>query len=159
MAFLSWLSENHGRFIVEPIVPELKEGSLKLSFQGVAPDITISIHGKGSIVVAVDYQGECWDLLTEFDVFPKRNSAGDYYCDQCLPGSIKYYRSRMELFKEHSFEPMLEWVNDHFRPDHWIMLFGKKNRMTWAVIVKEEDMEATKIREEIFVDAFPVISR
>ena len=112
-AFLTWLSENHGRFIVEPVVPKLKDGSLKLSFHGLSPDITISIHGKGSIVVPVYYQGECWDLIREFDVFPKRNSAGDYYCDQCLPESLKYYRTRKELYEKHSFEPIKIDAEDH----------------------------------------------
>src|SRR5664280_2296437 len=98
MAFLSWLSENKNRFVIEPSVSGLKQGSLKVRFPGVTPAINISIFGKGDIAVAVDYRGECWDLLVDLDVFPKRTSAGDHYCEFCLPESRKFYRSRKELF-------------------------------------------------------------
>ena len=109
--------------------------------------------------MSVNHHGDCWDILKEFDVLLRRNSVGYHYCGFCLPGSKKYYCSRRELLIQHSFEPLLEWVNAHFRPDYWILLFGDEGHTTWAKIVRKEDLDAAKAREglDVFVRAFPVI--
>jgi len=158
---MSWLSESHTRFIVEPGISKARDGHLEISFHGVAPEIAVIIHGKGDIGVVINHHGGCWDILSEFDILPRRNSVGDHYCGFCLPGSKKFYRSRRELLTEHGFEPLLKWINENFQPSRWILLFGEEGHTTWAKIVKEEDVEPTKAREglEAFVRAFPVIVR
>ncbi len=154
--FISWFSENRSRFVIEPTITKPKNGCLKMTFPGVASEIRVSVYGYG-IAVSVDPHGDCWDILKDFDIAPRRNSAGDYYCDMCLPEFKKFYRSRKELLAKHSFEPFMEWINGHFQPDRWVLLFEMRGR--WATIVKEGDVESRKQREgaEYFVRAFPVI--
>ena len=154
--FFPWLSENRSRFVIEPAITKPKNGCLEMRFPGIAPEIKVSVYGYG-IAVSVDPHGDCWDILKDFDIAPRRNSAGDYYCDRCLPEFKKFYRSSKELFAKHSFEPFIEWINNHFQPDRWVLLFEMRGR--WAMIVKEEDMEARKKGEgaEYFVRAFPVM--
>jgi hypothetical protein len=159
-AFTSWLSENSDRFVVKPIVSKeiiRKAPYLTVGFSGGAPEVTISIYGCGNIDAYVMYHGRCWDTLRWFDVYPRRDLSGGYYCSECLPEAKKLFRSRKELLAEHSFEPLLEWVNENFTPSRWVCLFAiDGSGSTWAEIVQEKDVNLMRSKED-FVHAFPLL--
>jgi len=86
----------------------------------------------------------------EFDCFPEKSDDDKYYCRECKryleeqgkQDEVKYYFSEDELLKDHVYEPLLEWANRKLTPEHKLCLGGDKNSMTWAKILKEDEIDA-----------------
>ena len=45
-----------------------------------------------------------------------KNQNGFYYCGLCESIYVKLYKSKEDLLAEHSFEVLLEWVNEKYIP-------------------------------------------
>ena len=81
-AFERWLADNRARFAHPPRITQRRKGHLTLAFQGITTKITGWVNRSG-VGIAVEHEGECVDLIADFDVAPCRDSAGRYFCGMC----------------------------------------------------------------------------
>jgi hypothetical protein len=157
--FLDWLSENREHFVVEPCVTRTDKRSVRFGFAGIRSEINAVCYESsryGCISIAADYQGECWDLLADFDVSLRRLSSGDYFCKLCHVPGRKYFRSRQELLVNHLFEPLLEWANKYLTPLSWLCFFTiEGGGATWAKIIEKDQIESDE-EFTCLVHSFPV---
>jgi len=107
-------------------------------------------------MITVDYNGECWDIIWETDVWERCNSRGLYYCDGCLPEHKKFYPSRKELWEEHCFKAILEWADETFNESNLLYICGEEGSYTAAQIKPESEMKNMESREDLLT-ALPVL--
>jgi hypothetical protein len=89
------------------------------------------------IWISVDWQGENWDYLDCFDFCPKA-VLGGYVCHMCYPEAQKLYPSCEALWRDHTFEPFLEWVNGKLVKAKWIGLYATEDRgCTWGKLLSD----------------------
>ncbi len=72
------------------------------------------LHGwldRHEIVIAVDYDGMTSDLILDLETFPEHGEAG-VVCRLCSRDERRVFASREELWRDHLFEPLLQWVNE-----------------------------------------------
>ena len=59
----------------------------------------------------MDSDDEFWAFLHEdIEIYPKIAQDNKHYCELCT--KPVYYNSINELYINHSFEPVLEWINN-----------------------------------------------
>jgi hypothetical protein len=178
--FDRWLAHNAARFHHPPHVVVSRRDYFVLQFAGVTPAIKCVIKKKGvvgiynflkgeesirlvfvrqvyevDVDIYITYQGETWDILTDFDVYQGRTSTGHYYCDACTPQ--ERFPSRAALWVAHCFEPLLAWANEHFQASQWLWLCRVEG-MTWAGLKLLEDMDGRETTADL-VYAYPVVRR
>jgi hypothetical protein len=128
--FHDWLDGNRSRF-AHPVELQKKPGQWgKYSFAGIHPAISGSLTESG-LNVSAEYQGECWDLLFDVDAYPKKVPEG-YVCRECLPGYQKLFVSRSDLWADHLFERLLNWVNEELSRAQWLVLEAIPPEYSWA---------------------------
>jgi hypothetical protein len=154
--FHHWLQANYYRFKHPPRIIKICQDDLFFQFNGVTPMIQGYLNESGNFEIGVYFRGECWDIVAEFDVYPSRNSQGQYYCreckrsyEQCLSREHPaFYSSIQKLWIEHSFEPFLRWANKNLQSCCRLCLGSGEGIGTWAAI---------KIHENIKADEWPLI--
>jgi hypothetical protein len=151
--FDRWLAHSATRFHHPPRVVLSRKSYFVLRFAGVAPAIECVIKKEGGVEIYAMYQGDVWNILTEFDVMPRRATTGHYYCGLCT--SPEMFPSRAALWITHSFEPLLAWTIDHFQASQWLWLC-RYNGATWAELKPREDMSTKKTIEHV-VYTCPVV--
>jgi len=156
--FDRWLRQNRRHFRFQPRVVKSRRDFCELRFDGIAPELSWIVTRKGDCMVTVYYNDTCWDIIVEFDLFERRNSKGQYFCDGCLPEYKKFYPSRTELWVNHCFKPLLEWANETFNTSNLLYICGKEGSYTAAYIKPESEMENMRSREELLT-ALPVVQQ
>lgn len=151
--FGCWLRQNRRRFRFQPVIVKRLKNCIQLRFKGISQKIQCVIT-QHCADIYVSHQGECWDILIDFGVAERKSSAG-YYCELCEPDTRGFFSTREELWIEHCFEPLLEWVNGSFDNSHWVYLLATKGA-TWAEIKGKDDV---KVDSKYLVHAFPVVER
>lgn len=102
---------------------------------------------------------DVWDFLTDFDCCEARDDSGLHFCRLCAPEERMLHPSRAQLYERHSFEPLLEWVNENFRASRWLAFYRTANIGTsWANLFEESELEQAKSREHL-IRAIPIIQR
>ena len=107
--------------------------------------------------IAVEHEGECVDLIADFDVAPCRDGAGRYFCGMCT--EPEFFDSRRALWEGHCFEPLLEWVNRELRAGQWLHICILPSGTSWAML-QPEGMAAqgnAPQKEEGYEGAWPVV--
>lgn len=139
--FLHWLKLNRARFQFEPQLLEISKRSIRGRFIGVTPAIKFILTQRG-IEVSVFWEGQCQDLIGEFDVAKRRSEKG-YYNHLVMPEWIVYYPSRKALWIEESFEPFLNWCLNTLSSRRWLAIY-KNSGTTWAKLLKDDgnDLES-----------------
>ncbi len=142
-AFLKWLDESAPRLKQRIIVQRRTDRLICFEFDVGTP----LLHGwldRHEIVVAVDDDETTWDLILNLEAYPERTEAG-VVCSLCTDDERRVFASRDELWRDHLFEPLLQWVNETLAPAVAIALF-EYHGMTQAKLVmsSEEAARATK---------------
>lgn len=88
-------------------------------------------------------------------IWVERRSPDGYYCGLCVPQERRFFATREELLTRHSFDALLEWVNEELSGRAWIYLFATEGA-TWAKIKEKGDI---KVDGKYIVHAFPVVER
>ena len=90
-----------------------------------------TFQDNGAISIVIEFRGEVWDILADFDVMTAKDSTKGYYCRQCEIGARKYHSSRELLWVRHSLEPLRAWTNCNLRSSMRLCLY-KYKCSTWA---------------------------
>lgn len=79
--------------------------------------------GHNEITVSVESQGTYWDTILDLDASPKRIPGG-YVCDFCPAQDRPVFPSPEALWRDHLFEPFLEWINNDLAKADAISITG-----------------------------------
>jgi hypothetical protein len=147
-AFVDWYRQQPDRLPVPVSYGGRKRDSLQLTLTGLHPALVVTLTWE--LVIAVEWQDHCWDLLACFEAAPIHRTDG-YYCDLCLPEAQVPYHSREALWQNHLFEPFADWLTHKLLPARWLGLYSLEGRgVTWAKLLDEPDAEA-----EILLPVWP----
>ncbi len=107
--FIKWLESNAKLFNYPPIITKENDDEILFLFDGLIPNVVCNLS-KNFIDIWYKHAENKIDLLFEIDM-PTIEFAKDslYYCSVCK--SPHYYQSENELYENHTFKPLLEWVN------------------------------------------------
>jgi len=140
--FKDWLAKNGNRFNRKYKIRHYKKrGFLRIYFEDVTPEIHCHLNEPGGVAVSVHFRGKFWDYLVDLDCAIRRARNRKYYCGFCL--EPKYYKTPQELLIEHSFETLLEWVNEKFTSSHVLELVGYPGFTAASIIDKKELPDAS----------------
>ena len=117
--FLNWLKANRNRFRHEPRIVRQRRNFIELCFTGISNAIHVGFNPNSGMIVSVHFQGECVDLLGDFDVAVRKSREG-YFCALCYEEKRDYYPTRDELWIQHGFETFLEWSNSDLAESKWL---------------------------------------
>lgn len=135
-SFDAWLGCNRHCFTHPPCDIAADAEHRKFHFTGIHRSISARVSLCGEIVIAVDHEGSCWDLIAVFDACaPIPADDGDgYVCGECEQDARVRFDTREELWAAHTFDPLLDWANEHFTDESNLWLFGEKGRWSSARI-------------------------
>ena len=133
-AFLKWHAENQARFVVRLELLKRTDDCLDIGFRGISRVLSATVTDD-EIIVAVNWDGICWDLLQDFETYPKRVPGG-YVCRECPANIRPVFPSRSGLWRAEVFEPFLQWVNQDLARAEAVSISGTRGRMTWASLVR-----------------------
>ena len=134
-AFLRWLSEMQPYLATPLRIASRTDRCIELCF----PDKTASLRiylTTWEIIVAVEHEGKCWDLLADFDAIATRVPAG-YICKLCDPKAATIYPSREALWTGEIFDPFGDWINGVLSKAHAIAIYQDEGT-TWAELISQE---------------------
>jgi hypothetical protein len=140
-AFLDWLSDAGPRLAIALRVDKQDSESIEVSFVGINTAVGAIIeYGETDAFVEldvfVDWECRNWDLILILDCEPVRRANG-YVCDLCPPEDRKVFASPEALWRDHLFEPFLEWVNEDLATADVIYLWSSPGRgMTSARLLR-----------------------
>jgi len=146
-AFMAWLDANRSSFAVPVQLGRRTGKHWKIRFGGITPYVSAVLIGNGTqseLVVAAEWQGECWDLFASFETLPCRYGAL-YFCALCEKSQHQVFGSRQELWFDHLFAPFLDWVNQKLAPANWLVLDDHGGATSAALSVERPDDEANRI--------------
>lgn len=131
-AFCQWLAGSREALAIPITVSRRRAGYLECRLTGISTVLKIMLTSY-ALVVAVERDGECWDLLACFDAVPKKSGEG-YVCSFCDPDKRPRYVSREALWRDEIFEPFRTWINDTLAPNEWVACYQIGHGSTWAKI-------------------------
>jgi hypothetical protein len=120
-AFLAWLGESAPRLKRRIILRRRTDEAIRFEFGVGAP----YLHGwlnRREVVVAVNVEEMTWDLILNLEADPERTEGG-VACSLCDDDKRRVFASREELWRDHLFERLLQWVNETLAPAVAITLF------------------------------------
>ena len=155
-SFLSWIGKNGDRFSHKPDIMTIRSESLSFGLLGVIPEIccTLSFY---EIEVHAFYKGDHWDILQFFDMPEIDLEMGGYYCRRCDSTRRRFYPSGEDLFAEHCFEPLLQWVNKAFH-ERCVLCFFKIPGGKWAKVL-DSDLLSSDGDARCLVQSIPALIR
>ena len=142
-AFFDWYAKNHEQFPLPLQYVGRKDNCLQIGIPGLHPAISIILTWE--IVASVEWQGDCWDLLTCFEAIPQHSARG-YTCALCDQQARIHFATREALWQDHLFMPFLNWLNDTLLPAKWIGLYGSyEHGVTWVELITEPNPKPNAI--------------
>jgi hypothetical protein len=106
-----------------------------------AVEINFSVGGRaleghansGGVSVAAILRQECWDLLLDEDVVAENGSEG-WSCSLCAIDDRRHYHSITNLWEDHLFRPLKNWIVTSLIPARAIS-FHSYEGATWAALI------------------------
>ena len=133
--FRTWLASARRRIRIPVSIIGRSGSPLDMRFVGIIPQLKIYLHN-GELGVAVMHRQECWDLIKVIETSPQRRGRG-HFCRQCRPETRTVYPTLGRLWREHTFEPFLVWVNETLLTARWLCLLEAPG-MTSSHLLRDE---------------------
>ncbi len=135
--FIKWLAETEHSFSFPLRIIRRTERGIEMKLLGVNSAIWISLRST-EINVGVTWQGKFLDFLVSNDCVAPQHTSSGYICKYCENEERKTYSSRENLWRDHLFEPFLDWVNNELANAEFIGIYGSiESGATWAKLVQE----------------------
>jgi len=154
-AFDHWLSLNRGLFRHPPVIVKNRRNSFTMRFRGINAAIKCHITSH-DYSISVSNEGECWDFIAEGDISEQRTSSGQYFCEMCETERRELFATRVALWEDHIFKPILNWANKNLIKTKWVCLFQYGEGATMAQVVDENSLPSV-IQDDSFVKAIPLM--
>ena len=133
--FRTWLASARRRLQIPLRIVGRSGSTLDIRFVGITPQLEIYLHA-GELGVAVMHRQQCWDLIEVNEASPQRRGHS-YFCRLCCPEARILYPTLGLLWRQHTFEPFLAWVNETLLAARWLCLLGTPG-MTAASLLRDE---------------------
>jgi hypothetical protein len=89
------------------------------------------------IEIFVEYDNQRWDIIFNHDLEAKRDDR-EWFCELCAKQGNPYrvFSTLEELWVEHLFNPLLNWVNSELAKAEALAICGSiESGATWAILV------------------------
>lgn len=130
--FIQWLHETDNCDGLVESVSGSKRG-LIVKLKDITEYIDIRVSPT-SIDIPVYFHNECYDFLRSIDIDANINNDGLYYCALCH-GDVELYETEYELYVEHTFSQVYEYLETNAQPGKSLVLRYKVNRYSDARII------------------------
>jgi hypothetical protein len=139
-----FINEHYDEFNYKPTkIVRNNNDFVYIFFRDLNPCFSFYIS-KNELCIRINFRGCFWDWLNCFDVTEKRKNTGEYYCNCCIDdGKVAMFSSRYDLWCDHVFSPLLEFING-IRPDDLIKIWGAP---LWIDFLNSKNIQTT--HEEI----------
>lgn len=146
ISFKRWFKKNHHRFPNTPQITQLTRNGFSLVFPKVK-NIAIGFQKYGGINVWAwkdeRFNAEDADLITDFDLYERRDEQGYYFC--CCVEPSEHFHDRQKLWEKHSFEFLLDWVLENLTNENYLCIYETDDKgCLWAKIKKQSELELDK---------------
>jgi hypothetical protein len=130
-AFGKWFADHNRSLAIPMTVVARAPASIRLRFIGIIDIVEVLVLAD-EVVVIVEQEGICWDLLAEFQCIPVLVTGG-VTCAHCGRVDRVIYPTHEALFVGHVFEPFAEWITTSLMPARALGLGGSSDSgSTWA---------------------------
>lgn len=140
--FRTWLASARRRLQIPLRIVGRSGSTLDMIFVGITPQLQIYLHDD-ELGVAVKHHQECWDIIEVIETSPQRRGRG-HYCRLCCPEARTLYPTLGRLWRKHTFEPFLVWVNETLLPAKWLCLLGTPG-VTAASLLRDESEVSQRV--------------
>jgi hypothetical protein len=128
--FIRWFEERRHAFDVPVHLGRRTDRTLRIVVEGAPPALDFVLQMDGPQVF-VNLKGQSWDWILWGEICPKKVPGG-YICtldeEPCT-----VYLSRESIWRDHCFEPFLDWFNTVYATSTWLACYGDpEERGTWA---------------------------
>ena len=141
--FRNWLASARRRLKISIQITGRSGSSLDMKFGGIAPQLNVYLHS-WELGVAVIHRQDCWDLIAVNETVPQRRNGG-YVCRLCCHRTQKVYSTLGSLWRAHTFEPFLAWVNGTLFPSSWLCLQNHGGATAATLLTDEESPPASNL--------------
>lgn len=135
-AFFQWLDEHRDDLLIQPVIERRTDRRIELHFRGVTPAIWLEIT-RSEATVGISHEGHVWDLLWSDAAVPRPSGDGRWLCGLCRDEgrSLRVFQTREQLWREHLFNALGDWINDTLASSDRIALYAVEGA-TWARLLK-----------------------
>jgi len=141
-AFVKWLAAARSRLEIAVEVRARDRRQIELSFIGINSAIGASLTIR-QLNIFVEWEGQNWDTLLSLDVWPGL-AVGGYICEHCRPEQRTTFPALEALWRDHLFEPLLEWTNGKLSAADAVGLYGSSSKgWTYAKLLSSGDLQST----------------
>lgn len=130
--FRQWLRETDNCDGLVESVSNSKRG-LIVKLKDITEHIYIHVT-PASVDIPAEFHNEWYDLLRSIDIEARVDEDGRYYCAQCM-GDVQLYETEYELYVEHTFSQVREYLETIAQPGKSLVLRYKVNRYSDARII------------------------
>lgn len=134
--FLAWAEEVRPRLAFPLRRLSRTDRALNCTLDGVPAALTVVLAD--DIMVWVEWEGEGWDAIF-WNFVDVGSVPGGRTCTACPPDERQVWPDREALWREHLFEPLLEWINGPFAQADDVALYGRKGGSTHAQLRPSSD--------------------
>lgn len=128
--FISWYEEKRSLFPLPLRLLRRTDSRIEMAFKGIE-SLVVSLT-RDELEVHVFWQGQLWDIIMWLDASTILVPGG-YQCIYCE--ERRTFWSREDLWRDHLFEPFLEWVTfDLSKADH-VAIYNNMDGCGWARLI------------------------
>ncbi len=146
-----WIQKNRDKIECIPIVDLVRHNLITAAFRNVDKRIVLKIDKTCNVAVCVYYKRKLWDIITDFDVYYRRNISGLWSCKCCIEPLL--FKTHKQIFIEHSLSDLEDWIIENLVKNKWIVLHGKIGHYRYCEIVDTKEMSKQKCRDT-YIDSF-----
>jgi hypothetical protein len=130
-AFEGWLAKHNSTLAITMTVVARAPASIRLRFVGIIDAIEVFVL-RDEIVVTVEHEDLCWDILAKFQCTPLLVTGG-VACGHCDPADRVVHPTHQAQFVEQVFEPLADWIATSLVTARALGLGGSnESGSTWA---------------------------
>jgi len=141
-AFTDWLSTAQARCALPLTMNRRKTGGLDILIHTPRSTLTAVLTDR-ELMVPLDQEELCWDLLLSLEAAPIEDPEGGMTCTLCPAEDRPVFPSLDALWRDHLFEPFLDWINTKAAPATGLGLYRTAKGSTWASFGQEDELRAS----------------
>lgn len=146
----SWFLENADRFRIAPHIVTKDEEHVEIGFSGLCPAVRFWISPQ-TATVSLEHEGECWDLLADFDLSPEETADGGWVNSLAVKERQVRYPDLRSMWINECALPLVAWCEKNLVPNGSVWLFEHDSGgMTWAkTSPTSQCMEKNQVAREV----------
>ena len=160
--YKNWLEKQEKDFPFQPYIAKEAKHYFVIQFKNIL-NLYFSINDQNNAGIFICEGERFWDIILDCDLYPEKTEEGKFFCTACNDLLIskgeeeEFWNSEQELWEDHVFNAMMEWCDEHFKPDNVLACYGIPEKTGWgAEIIKVEEIE--KYRKKGYDTFLPIIN-